>query len=828
MGKDNYQRFYLIALFALIAALHWSCKEDKGDKPVPDTDEKSIHINLAYLDFPAEGGMEEVDFSATTDWQVINPADTWLQITPTSGTSGQNLTLQLQTDKNEDSAERQAKIIVRSTAGNSADTLTVRQAGTTRYVDIDWENNTTLTQFDLNSGNVSFTYSGTVPDFTPEVSTIVVPTDSLSYIRVVKSATVSGNSISLQTEEGDMTDLFMDQEFTLSISPNPNAQVTKSGKMNTTDNNGVIHPCKIIARTENGQRITLYDTKSDNINVDLWSKTIDKTGDVIYDKDGVKLFWEKHVLSGSLEGNFYFGFISEEKSLPGGIQFETGRLNNFYFFLDGNLSADLKMVLEATIEKKDGFVETLIPRILDITAVYLIGNIPLEVHITSDILTEASIQAEAKATLTAGFNAGIGLKAGMNYINDGLLPIFEPSYYFEPYLPTLTLLGTVDVKAAVYPGYKVRFYNFAGPNLYFKNYIGLEAAVGAQASFDPSLNYAGWTAGVYQQAELEGNLSLEFIGTHTSKSLEWEADKEYIAETPKTIELISPIEDETVYPLGEPITVTFRVNGLTKTEEAFPTMGVVVQANAFGGETNNEFYLTDENGECTITYTPQESDSRLGVYVVDAEGEPLAAATFTPNLESQIRTTIVGTWLEKYGLSTTSGPNGEDRTSIEWYNRLTFHSDGTYSFIMNPEKKVLYYTLQEKPRSTLYHVQCEGTYTYDYEMRKLVLNVESVRDYSERDGEASEIASTNSIICNLYGRSGTYTNVRMEMRDEGFALVIPFHYDSGASVLSILYPESNIINTKNASSFQLPIYTDMNNWIQIDKKYPNEYIWIPQ
>lgn len=67
MGKDNYQRFYLIALFALIAALHWSCKEDKGDEPVPDTDEKSIHINLAYLDFPAEGGMEEVDFSATTD-----------------------------------------------------------------------------------------------------------------------------------------------------------------------------------------------------------------------------------------------------------------------------------------------------------------------------------------------------------------------------------------------------------------------------------------------------------------------------------------------------------------------------------------------------------------------------------------------------------------------------------------------------------------------------------------------------------------------------------------------------------------------------------------
>ncbi|MDO4165386.1 MAG: BACON domain-containing protein [Bacteroides sp.] len=262
MKAENQKKFYVYVLSLLVMALCWGCKDDDENslppEPVDKEEEEFVHLDLDYLDFSAEGGTEEIDFSTSSDWEAVSLAS-WIKVSPSTGEKGEDVGLQLQVEENEDSAGREAKLILRIASGNTADTLTVRQAGRTRYVPVSWDEDAKLTRFDLMNGDVGIEFRGDVPVFTPGVSAIVVPTDTMSYIRVVKDISAEGSSVTLKTEEGSLTDIFMDQEFTLSITPNPNARMTRSGKLNTTDANGVIHPDKIIACMKDGSRVTLYD-----------------------------------------------------------------------------------------------------------------------------------------------------------------------------------------------------------------------------------------------------------------------------------------------------------------------------------------------------------------------------------------------------------------------------------------------------------------------------------------------------------------------------------------------------------------------------------------
>ncbi|MDO4165385.1 MAG: hypothetical protein Q4D56_13545 [Bacteroides sp.] len=487
----------------------------------------------------------------------------------------------------------------------------------------------------------------------------------------------------------------------------------------------------------------------DDEHVNLWSKTIDYSGQSLYEEEGVKLSWEKCMLSGSLDGHFYFSFISEEKALPGGLEFKTGKLNNFFCFLDGNLGLDLMLKLEAAIKESHDFSKPILSDFVNLTVPFNVGGIPFSVTIKADLIAEASFAAEAQATLSGGFNAGVGTKFGMNYINESLLPIWEPGYHFNVYPPTLEVSGTVDAQATIYPYYKIRFYNFAGPNIAYKDYLKMGAAMGARVSTDPTLNYAGWTACVYTQPELEISLALDFIGIHAT-SEPWtkpSETKNYLFEAPKKIELVSPQEDGRSYQIGEPIDVTFRVTGELYEKDPLPTWKAIVQANAFGGQSDKEFYQTDENGEFTVTYIPQEEGSRLGVYIVNEKGEPFAGAAFTPDLEQD---KLVGQW----GINAGAVMNGSE---ISWIDVLTFKSDGTYTYESNPSKLALYWTdANGITYSRIHYSYCSGTYVFDEAGEKLTLQASYASDVTIRDGVETPNDPQSTLVANLFGRSGVY------------------------------------------------------------------------
>lgn len=735
-------------LLLLLAFLN-SCKDEK-DEPEPNI-ETLIRLDLDYLDFSAEGGEEEIGFETETNWKVITASESWLKVSPSEGKSGK-ATLIVNVAKNEESSERKTQIVIKTISGNATDTLTIRQAGVSRYVPIDWEKDAQLTQFNLQNGNVKIKFSDKAPLFTPEVSAIVVPTDTMSYIRVVKKTTVDGNSVTLQTVEGNMTDIFMNQKFSLSITPNPNAKMTKSGHVNTTDANGVIHPEKVIARMKDGNTITLYDaaTKSENLNLNLWSKTLDYSNKTIYKSGNLHLYWGKCVFSANLGGNFYFDFNSEEKTI-GGLKFKTGRLDNFYFFIDGNLNMDILLVLEAAMQEKGESIKSLLNNFVTLEPIFQVGGIPVKISIKADVLLETAYDIEAKATLTTGFNAGIGMKVGVNYINETIAPIFEPSYYFEPYPPTLTVLGSVETKASIYPYFKVRFYNFAGPNIAYKPFIGAKEAVGAAISTGPSQNFVGWQAGIYSQGVLEGSLSLEFIGTHTSKPINKDGNKNYILQMPAKIELVSPSEYNLDFTEGEPIEVCFRVTDKSVVDHSTVTSNAVVRVNVNGGKTDNTFYRTDSKGEIIVNYIPEKDGDYIEACIMDENGETINSAKFMPRLKES---KIAGVWEIESG-SAVFDENNNLLSSIKWTNTFTFNRDGSYIFIENPKKIIHQWTHDDFITTSLIHGYSTGSYIYKESEQQLAIQPGAFVNKSIMNGKPDP--NGLEYVCEIFLKDGVYS-----------------------------------------------------------------------
>lgn len=194
----------------------------------------------------------------------------------------------------------------------ATDTLVIRQSGITSYIDIDWERDATLSSFNLKSGEININFKSGMPHFVAGISTIIVPTDSCNYIRTINDFRITGNNAILQTKEGNMTDIFRNQEFTLSTVPLESATVSRSGNINTTDNHGVIHPVQIVTRTDNGEEVILYDVKNpmQTRNMEIhettgffyWNKNC--SGYEIFKERGVTLQWDKCLFEAALDGEF--------------------------------------------------------------------------------------------------------------------------------------------------------------------------------------------------------------------------------------------------------------------------------------------------------------------------------------------------------------------------------------------------------------------------------------------------------------------------------------------------------------------------------------------
>lgn len=770
--KERVVMNWLLFLW-LIAVGISGCKDEEGKMEVPDpgVTEGQVEWECPYLDFSADGGTEEIGLDAGTDWKITVPDENWLTITPAEGKKGEDLILSVQVSSNESENERKACFIVKSLGNSAADTLTIRQAGLSRHIALDWENNAQLVSFNPESGHLQIHFKENPPMLTPEVSTIVVPTDTMSYIRVVKSVSGSGNDLTLQTEPGNMTDLFMNQEFTLSISPEPDAGYTRSGTLNTADKSGAIHPFKISVLTDEGKTVTVYDATQaarDEIkeNHSFWKESLDLSGEDIYnnEEDTVRLFWRNCKFEADLDGKFYFKFGSEVKKLPNGLEVPYGTLQEYYFIMDGNVKSVLDLALrtikpyELPDEQK---LQKLLADFVNVTYYFQVGSVVMPVTLKTDLMLESDFSTLSSALLAGGVETDANIRAGVRYINS-LTPVLDISGGFLPCVPSFNFQGDVDMSACLYPYFKVELFNFAAPSIAYKSHLGIKANIGESLSTADPLVYFGWQGKVNNHYELEVSGSLDFAGiTVSGGPFEFVTVEKTALTFPDVIELYSPDEEEEVYPVGEPIEVKFKVKaGSFDTHQSnILVSDVTVIAEPENGTVDTLYQRTDNKGLATFVYTPKTKDSRLKVRIVNAKKKTISSAVFAPNLKQK----VVGVW--NIGGSATSSVD-----KISWKDVLIFNQDGTYSYEKNPDKKILIISSQGKPETILFYSYCKGTYTYNEETRELSIHPETVIDNRIENGVSSPGESV--LVVNLFGQEGTYKSYFTKNDDGTEDLVI--------------------------------------------------------
>ena len=654
-------------LLCALLAIVFGCKDDSpvqpdDNPPVPTPPETTSRIELAYsyLDLTYEATEEEVRFEATDDWEIKSLPE-WVSATPTDGGEGTDICLTLNIEENPEYRERTGDVILATADGQDADTLTVRQFGISAYIPIDYEENK-LTGFDPATGTVTLEYGDQKPTLRAGAS-IVIPTDSISYIRIVQQVSQDRNTLTLQTEEGDMTDVFVNQEFTLATTPVSRAVVTRGGGVRTTDDRGVIHPVRITASMPDGSMRTLYDLEAqaatratgDIINAGddhpFFDRTYSADGETIADWGNACLEWEKcnHRLSVSGHFNFTFG-MRTEVSDDGTVSVPKGELLGFWCYVNGTASAEMIMKLIAEAEFDAGLNEAVLEDVLTargFTFTFPVAGVPVTVNVNADIMVDAAIAADANAELTAGMSAGMDIHAGFSYVygSRSLEPIWTaPDPTFTLHKPELTAKANVDAHVSLYPKIRVRFFNFAGPDIAIKPYLLDHLEFDGRAGMEGE-NHAKWSNRLYYRTDLEANLALDFAGIPgwdwSSATMTISTPEQDLHRTPDKIELVSP-ENGSLQPENQPITVKFSVTDFSITGDNEASAEAAVQFIPSQGIVDASLGYSDENGEVTVQWTP-DPETRANIHtkadmaksleaqVMGKDDRVISTTTFAPD-----------------------------------------------------------------------------------------------------------------------------------------------------------------------------------------------------
>lgn len=402
----------------------------------------------------------------------------------------------------------------------------------------------------------------------------------------------------------------------------------------------------------------------------------------------------------------------------------------------------------------DGNVLELIKKIPVFKASLPIGGV---INLRPFLNFAANLAVEGSGSMSLGFSRNFSFKCGWTeegWFNQNTSSAFTLDEVFNSF----AINGEVGI------GPKGSFE--LGCGLYTE---GLSVSVVAEPflKFGAELGISGekgnnrWQIGG-QSAKLD--LTCDFIGKIRVKLFNWElyGNKVELAEV-NLLNLKTPIFPElengslsvalaSEDPLAFDAQYTATGGALAKLLGGMPSMRVdkddAEVYHIIDGQEINWMTPTTLNYELTglekdVTYTAVPC-----IYIGDACYE-WEGVDFSSNEEK-----IIGKWGINASLFRTSpDDNNVVIAKIEWVDVLTFNEDGTYSYELNPLKKVLCWSDSSGSHcDELLYAYCTGSYVFDNAKRTLSLKVDKIIN---ADGE--EIESYDVVyVSNLFGRTGTY------------------------------------------------------------------------
>ena len=511
----------------------------------------------------------------------------------------------------------------------------------TDYVDLKFGMTGVTTSYNTGNGSLSITYpSGSLPNVKVGNAT-VLPAEYGFDIRVIESVNTSGNTISMQTSQGNMSNLFRNTSFTLTT----DASATRSAEDNVytptaygyVDEAGKYHE---VYNIENGTR-AVYPIEQFK-----WEFERDYKGEVIYSGKAGKLSWDECKFSAGLKGTFTFDFgmkqISEVRAV--------GDLKKIEYKISGNMDMDMLLHYNYEYEYKESGDE-----IIQYNAIPMgqftfrvpIGGVPVPVHlqIYTHLGRMYACHIEGKLDATAGVKMSNEVSIGLEWTpENGAKPIREikPTFEFHPL--TVEAEASAEAKVSYYPQWEIGLYRFKAVWLEPRPYLKEKVEAGFRASTDGN-NYIGWKAETYNGMDIRMGLETEFgfwrKDVWTSDIYNCIKDR-LLFEAPAKITTLSPKDGITVEE-GENINAEFIVESFSPiTNKYYPCPFALVNFSKEYGELDRTTTITDITGKVNTkwnlsldrnsssgTKTTETIRRVLAAKVVDKEGTSIDEAYLT-------------------------------------------------------------------------------------------------------------------------------------------------------------------------------------------------------
>lgn len=609
MKTKDFLLYLLVAVFMGVLA---SCSGSEL-KEVSSDDWIEFPEGVSYT-VEREGGQLEITFSATENWSLSVQED-WLDVTPVSGNSGEN-TILVTVTANETEEVRNSTLRLVSKQSAASAEITITQKGIdsngeseSNYLDMKLDDTSVQLTYEASSGMVNVMYpDGNVPAAIRQGKAIVLPGQYDYDIRVIEEYETEGNQVSLKTRQGNMCDLFRNTEFTLTTDSRL-ASLSRTGRGGT-----VFTPSQVTLVSGDYRKIIYSEESRTDINTvdNLYTFSEDYKGNVLYEKNGSKLYWDRCAFDLGLNSVFYFNFSEEVKD-----EIKKGDLKEFSFYLDGKVNVDflMKYLGERELaEELDGIVLKEVTPTLELK--FLVGNVPVFISLDTNLGKRLAMEARSELQASAGLKFQSTARLGMSWSEErGVESIKEFAYDYEEYDPTFSAEGSLSAQVAYYPQIEISIYKFIGPWVDIIPYLQQDVKAGMQVTGSGN-NYIGWehtvSAGVSTRMGL--NFDFFFFDMNAYKTGVMELASTHIYEAPYNLSLVSPSND--LFSKNEEIEATFKVTALLGNEEV-PCGGAFVQFVG-DGRLSSQYAMTDENGLVTVKWNPEPGASSRAIYPITA------------------------------------------------------------------------------------------------------------------------------------------------------------------------------------------------------------------
>ena len=511
---------FYVFLGAIIAVILIGCN---------NFDDSFVIVNPSSLYFHCNSSSQTVVITSSGDWE-ISYLPEWCNVSSTKGESGKEVSITVHENKE---IERSGEMLI--ICGNSSATISITQFAEikTNYIDFKFNDNGTSYSYNEDNGLLTLRYKDKkMPQISVGQAT-VLPYEHNFNIRLIESVSVSDSGeVTLYTSQGDMSDLFYDIKFALSIN--------ETGNVKSSDRLQVYSPTSIGFINDNGEYVEIpYDIISKGYSFEAQQNLCaihkDWNGEIILEDNTGKLFWEKCSIDATLDGYFLF-------------EFEKG-VKEFYCSINGNLLMDFLMhynYIKEFSKTHDKIIakDIISPKVITFT----VGGVPIPLYINMDLGNSLSFSIDGKIDASAGITMTGDMKTEISWSKEKGGDIkTEFSKNYDIHYPSLEISASAEAKVSYYPHISVLFYGIGGPWIQPRPYLKEDISVGAGISLENDV-YMGWQAETTAGVDIKAGLGLIFI----NKTLvNWESKLKPVCEgiifdAPNRVSITHPQADTTV------------------------------------------------------------------------------------------------------------------------------------------------------------------------------------------------------------------------------------------------------------------------------------------